>query len=122
MFKVLKYILYAGLYKKMKRNFNTLFVAIIILILFNLIISDLMSVTKDVTIYSMVTLKWILNLSLLGLIVFNFSKIINVAMNPFSSKEIKGVTSDNLTRENKILSKDVLFTKSDLILQKYMKD
>lgn len=46
-------------------------------------------------------------------------KILNVARNPFEKKE-SVVKKDS--KKNRIIEKEKLSTKSDLILQKYMKD
>jgi uncharacterized membrane protein len=123
MFKTLKYLLFAGLYKKAKRSFLVLFGSIITLILINLIISDAVGVSSGMSVYFLLTIKWTANLFLLWLIGFNALKIFNIATNPFASKqpEVK-VIKESDTKKDRILAKETLLTKSDLILQKYMKD
>ena len=123
MFKALKYLLFAGLYKKAKKSFFILFASILSLILVNLIISDVVDVSDGITVYVLLIVKWIANLSILGLIGFSILKIINVATDPFTSNKPKVKVSKELnTRKGRILDKEILLTKSDVILEKYMKD
>ncbi len=123
MFKALKYLLFAGLYKKAKRSFLILFGSIIALILINLIISDAVNVSSGMSVYFLLMIKWTTNLFLLWLIGFNALKIFNIATNPFTNNQPKvKVTKESDSKKDRILSKEMLLTKSDLILQKYMKD
>ena len=127
MFKAFKYLLLASLYKKAKKSFVMLFVYLVALMLISFIINDLMSVSTGVAIYILLLIKWVSILSLLSLIGFSILKIFNIATNPFESKEDE-VTKSNKekvftdTKKDRILAKEKLFTQSDLIMQKYMKD
>lgn len=127
MFKTLKYIFLASLYKKAKKNFKMLFIYIIALILINLIVDDLMGVTTNLTIYILLAIKWSSTFVLWYLIGHNIFKIFNMATNPFEQKEdlatqsVDDTTSSD-SKKKRILDKDKLLTKSDLIIQKYMKD
>ena len=51
-------------------------------------------------------------------------KIINIATIPFTSEKVVSSTDETVvdSKKDRILNKEKLFTKSDLILQKYMKD
>ncbi len=123
MFKALKYLLFAGLYQKAKKSFFVLFGSIIALILLNLIISDVIDVSGGITVYIVLIVKWIANLSLLALIGFSILKIFNIATDPFTTNESKVKASkESSSKKDRIIAKEILFTKSDLILQKYMKD
>lgn len=97
-----------------------LFVYFVSLILFLFIISDILSMASGLFIYIVLIVKWIVIPILLGLISFSILKIFNIASNPFDSTEEEPAVKD--TKKEKILSKEKLQTKSDLILQKYMKD
>ena len=127
MFKAIKYLFLASLYKKAKKSFVMLFVYLVSLILISFIINDLMSIAIGVSVYILLLIKWVSILSLLSLIGFSILKIFNIATNPFESKENK-VNSKNkekvstATKKDRILSQEKLFTQSDLIMQKYMKD
>jgi len=117
MFKALKYLLLATLYKKAKKSFMMLAVYVVVLILFNLILSDILSVVAGVPLYLLLLGKWIVIFTLLGLIGFSILKILNIARNPFEEKR-----ESETIKKDRILGKEKLFTRSDLIIQKYMKD
>lgn len=120
MFKTLKYLFLASLYKKAKKSFMMLFVYVVSLVLFIFFISDILSIATGLFFYIVLAVKWVVILALLALISFSLLKIFNIASNPFETKEKKLVLKD--TKKEKILSKEKLLTQSDLILQKYMKD
>ena len=127
MFKAFKYLLLASLYKKAKKSFVMLFVYVVSLILISFIINDLMSISTGVTVYILLLIKWASILSLLSLIGFSILKILNIATNPFESKENEVTKNDKSkvstdTKKERILAKEKLFTTSDIIVQKYMKD
>lgn len=127
MFKVIKYILLANLFKKAKKSFIMLFIYVVSLILISFIMNDLMSVAIGVMVYILLLVKWAIILSLLRLIGFSVLKIFNIATNPLKTNS-KDDSEDNEVqvlqdvKKERILSKEKLFTQSDLILQKYMKD
>ena len=110
-----------GLYKKAKRYFYTLLALVITLVLINLILSDAIDVSTNVTVYLLLIVKWIANLSILGVLAFNILKIINIATNPFS-KNKTGITKPLVKKKNRILNKEIILTQSDLIMKKYMKE
>ena len=120
MFKTLKYLFLASLYKKAKKSFILLFIYLIALILFLFLISDLLSVATGLTVYTILAVKWTVIPVLLALISFSILKIFNVASNPFESNGKEPAVKD--TKKEKILFKQKLQTQSDLIIQKYMKD
>ena len=127
MFKTFKYLLLASLYKKAKKSFMMLIVYVVSLILISFIINDLMSISTGVTVYILLLIKWASILSLLSLIGFSILKILNIATNPFESKENEVTKNDKSkvstdTKKERILAKEKLFTTSDIIVQKYMKD
>jgi len=127
MFRAFKYLLLASLYKKAKKSFVMLFIYVVALMLVSFIINDLMSISTGVAVSALLLIKWISILSLLSLIGFSILKIFNIATNPFESNENE-VTSNNKekvstgTKKDRILAKEKLFTTSDLIVQKYMKE
>ncbi len=123
MFRVFKYIFAASLYKKAKKHFIWLFMFIASLILFSFMIGDLISVATGFSVYALLLVKWITIPTLLALILFRVLRIVNIASNPFESVEKiekKSVVVDE--KKEKILAKERLYTQSDLIMQKYMKD
>jgi L-lactate permease len=126
MFKTLKYLFLASLYKKAKKSLLMLCAYVVSLILFSFMINDVINVATGGIVYILLPIKWIVILSLLGLIAFSVLKIFNIASNPFESKDKKRDENTKQTpsgtKKERILAKEKLFTQSDLILQKYIKD
>ena len=124
MFKVLKYLMFANLYNRAKKSFFILFGSIISIILISLIINDAVSVANGISVYILLIIKWVSILSLMALIGFTILKIINIATTPFTSEKVVSSTDETVVDRKKdlILNKEKLFTKRDLILQKYIKD
>ena len=118
MLKVFKYLFLANLYRKAKKSFVMLAVYIISLVLLSFIFNDLIGVATGMVIYVLIFVKWIFILALLTLIAFTLLKIFSHASSPFENKDDEKIVDSKKTR---ILSKEILSTKSDLILQKYMK-
>lgn len=119
MFKVFKYLFLVTLYKKAKKSFVMLAMYVVLLILLSLILNDLISVATGLTVYVLLLVKWVLILLLLILIAFTLVKIFSVATNPLKKREEEREVN---TKKERILAKEKLSTKSDLILQKYMKE
>ena len=119
MFKVFKYLFLVTLYKKAKKSFVMLAMYVVLLILLSLILNDLISVATGLTVYVLLLVKWVLILLLLLLIAFTLVKIFSVATNPLKKREEEREVN---TKKERILAKEKLSTKSDLILQKYMKE
>lgn len=123
MFRTLKYLLLANLYKKAKNSFVMLFVYTVLLILFTFIINDILSVSTGSMVYVVLLTKWVVIFSLLALIGFSVLKIFNVASKPFDKGEnSKSETAYKDTKKEKILSKEKLSTTTDLIMKKYTKE
>ncbi|MDF1884130.1 hypothetical protein JHD49_09280 [Sulfurimonas sp. SAG-AH-194-C21] len=121
MYRVLKYVFMANTYKRAKSSFITLFLSFMGLVLSVWIISDFMSVSSGVMVYVLLLLKWVMILSLISLMGYSILKIINVASNPFATKD-KPVVVQDVYKKEYILNKAVLRSKSDLIVEKYLKD
>lgn len=128
MFKVFKYLFVANLYKRAKKSIILFFASFIALILVTLIMNDVIAVASGMSVYMLLLSKWIMILLLLAFIGFYGIKIVNIAFAPFSSNSDNDDTSKILiisstdSKKAKILNKEQLHTKSDLIIQKYMKD
>lgn len=127
MFKALKYLLYASLYQKAKSSFILLLISMVVLVVGSFMMNDIIGVSAGMTLYMLMMAKWVLIIAMLGLISFSLLKIINIAMNPFSSKTatqevVKGTEPVVDTKKENILNKEQIFTESEMILQKYKKD
>jgi membrane protein implicated in regulation of membrane protease activity len=124
MFKALKYLFLANVYNKAKKSFLTLLISIVLLIVFSFMINDAMSLATGMSIYILLMVKWVSILSLLSLIGYSILKIVNIATAPLSMKKSRQTNSEEVidNKKDRILNKEKLYTKSDLILKKYMKD
>jgi len=123
MFKAIKYLLLANLYSRAKRSFLALIIAIVSLILITFIMGDFISVASGMPLYSLIIAKWLIVLALMGFIAFSILKIINIATAPFTKEtKAKAVNTSKVdTKKERILNKEKLFTRSDSILEKYIK-
>ena len=127
MFKALKYLLYMSLYKKAKSSFIMLLISTVVLVVGSCMMNDIIGISSGMTLYILMLAKWVLIIAMLGLFSFSLLKIINIAMNPFSSKTeeptvIKVTEPVVDTKRENILNKEQIFTKSEMILQKYKKE
>jgi hypothetical protein len=84
--------------------------------------NDIIAVSGGGFVYIFLMIKWIVILTLLGLIAFTLLKIFNVIKNPFEreQKDIKVALGDS--KKEHILSLDQLVSKSDSIINRYIKD
>jgi hypothetical protein len=83
--------------------------------------NDIIAVSGGGFVYIFLMIKWIVILTLLGLIGFTLLKIFNVIKNPFErAKDIKVALGDS--KKEHILSLDELVSKSDSIINRYIKD
>lgn len=127
MYKIFKYLFIANVYKRAKKSIIFLTLSLVALVLTTFMMNDVIAVSSGIGIYILLLGKWSMILLLMGFIGFNIVKIINIFVSPFkaSSSEGSNKALTNLTRDtkkSKILNKETLFTKSDLIIQKYVKD
>jgi len=124
MFKVFKYLFLAGLYKRAKKSIVFLFGLFIVMIFFIFIINDISAISSGAAVTILLLVKWIVILTIFSLIVQTTLQIINIATTPFERVESELSVSEQKIKSKKehILGKKKLFTKSDTILQKYMKD
>ena len=124
MFKVFKYLFLVNLYKRAKKRILFLFGLVITLLFFSLIINDLLNVSSGMSIQVLLLTKWVIILTIVTFIARTILQIINIATSPFEKDDVKSLKStvEVDTKKEYILSKKRLYTKSDVIIQKYMKD
>ena len=123
MFKLLKYLLLANLYKRAKKKIILFLGTLFTLIFFTLILNDLLSVADGVNIYLLLITKWVGIFAIFAFMVRTLLQIISMATT-LSHKD-DTPTYSSTTKESKkehILAKERLYTKSETILEKYMKD
>ena len=124
MFKVVKYLFLANLYKRAKRKIILFAGLSLFFILFSFMINDLISISTGISIEILFLVKWVSILSLIIFMMHTLLQIINIATTPFKEDDVKvqPLATKRDTKKEHILNKDRLYTKSDLILQKYMKE
>ena len=121
MFKVFRYLFLVTLYKKAKKSFIILFLSIVTLPLISFMINDFINISKSSDLYMLIVLKWAIIISLIFLILYNIIKIINITINPFKDEQTSLKEKKQEFEKTYILEKKKLFTKSDNIINKYIK-
>ena len=92
----------------------------ILLMFSTLLINDLLDVATGSEKYIFLTVKWIMVFLLLSIIIYNTLKVLNAITQPLSiASSPKPKVVD--TKKEHIMAKEQLSTKSDQIMQKYMK-
>ena len=116
MFKLAKYYMFLKLYQNAKLNVFLILSSVALFIVFIFIFDDLLAMVQGNEKYTFLMAKWGLLLSLLLVIVWNTRVALKKVHNPFS-KGNKHMVQD--VRKEKLLAKDQLQSKQDLILKKY---
>jgi hypothetical protein len=122
MFRALKYIFVISLYKKTKKQFLILAIAIMIILVSSLMINDIMTTVSGKYIYLLILIKWMIILSMILLVILSLLKILKVlTSNPIIKFSKEKVVSNNIINKKKdiILKKDKLLTESETIINKY---
>jgi len=84
-------------------------------------INDFINISKSSDLYMLIVLKWAIIIILIFLILYNIIKIINIAINPFKEEQTSLKEKKQEFEKTYILKKKKLFTKSDKIINKYIK-
>ena len=116
MFKMAKYYMFLKLYRDAKRNVLLVLLSIILFIVSVFVFADLMAMAQGNEKYTFLMSKWVLLLSILAAIVWNTKVALKKIRHPFS-KGNKHMVKD--VRKEKLLAKERLQSKQDLILKKY---
>jgi len=114
MFKMAKYYVLVNLYRKARKNIMIITASLIMMVLLSYLFADLVSMEAYTG--HLIIAKWMMNLLLLSIIVWNMRKMISISILPFG-KEHKETIVD-FKKEN-ILKKAHLLSRCDLILNKY---
>lgn len=117
MFKFLKYIFLLNIYKKTKKDSIIFLTSIVLLFLFSFMINDFIDATHSTSKYTLINVKWITIVVLLGLIVYSVLRIFTIVIASLSLKDDTPKKKNH--KKEKVIAKEELFTKSDLIFKKY---
>ncbi len=114
MFKIAKYYFLLNWYQKTKRNMIAIMVFFVLFIVSTYMFADLIAMADEKL--GLVIAKWIAILVLLAVIAFNVGQIFKSVPTPFKKEEKDQVVD---SRKEKIVSKEHLVSRSDLIINKY---
>ena len=114
MFKMAKYYVLVNIYRKARINIMLIFISLMMMVSFSYLFADL-ALMEGYTGYLM-TVKWIIYFMLLTVIVWNVKKMQKIAILPFGNENVETVVDD---KKEHILQKEQLFTRSELIVNKY---
>ena len=114
MFKMAKYYVLLNLYRKARKNIIVILVSWMMMVLLSYLFADLATMEKYAG--NVLIVKWMLYLILLSVIVWNVRKMTSIAILPFGKDNEEMIV--DVKKEN-ILKKEQLFSRSDLILNKY---
>ena len=116
MFKFAKYYVLLSLYRKIKNNIMGIMVSILCMIISSYIFSDIIGMMENDNSYDLIIIKWLIHLIFLVMIVFNLREILKVISSPFKKESTELVQDE---KKERILAKNHLIGKSDLIIEKY---
>jgi uncharacterized metal-binding protein len=117
MFKLAKYYLLANIYKRAKVSVFVLLASVVGMVVVSLVFADLIAINTGSDKALMVSTKWILLFTLLGLIVLHLRKIVRSVSLPFG--EDTSVVVDE--KKERVMEKTKLRSRSDVIMDKYRK-
>ena len=114
MFKLAKYYFLLNIYQKRKRNLIAIVISLLLLVVTSYLFSDLIIMAENKL--GLVVAKWIILLFMLAVIVVNIRQIFTGIQYPFQTEKYDQPVD---LKKEKILSKEKLVSRSDLILNKY---
>ena len=114
MFRLAKYYILLNLYRRAKKNIVSMVVSLLTMGFVSFIFSDIIEVARNSSQFGLIAIKWLTLLSLFAVIIFNLLKIMKIASVPFEDKD--RVPDE---RKEKLLAKEHLKSRSDLIFEKY---
>ena len=120
MFRMFKYLYIANLYKKTKRNVIAVGLSLLFLLMTVFVSNDLIVATLGSEKYLLILFKWLVIGLLLWIIIRHLKKIWSIPSSSLQVKACEPVVKDY--RKERILGKERLQSRSDLILKKYKKE
>ncbi len=118
MFKLAKYYVLVNIYKRARFSVLLVLVSLILMLITSLVFADLMAMANGSGKTVLIALKWFILFTLLGLMAYHLRKILRSASRPFGTTESKAEIVNNKKRE-RLMSKENLHSRSDLVLEKY---
>ena len=106
------------LYKKAKKQLNILFISLASLIFSVFILNDFIEVVDGFNQYMLIVVKWFMIMSILTYDYFIVLEILSI-LNPLNNEHHRNKKDVANSKKEHILNKDILLTKSDMIIKKY---
>jgi len=116
MFKLVKYYVSLNLYQNAKGNVLIILASVVLFMVSIFLFSDLITMAPGNEKYAFIIAKWIVLLFILIVMVWNIGAAFKKVRHPFQNKS-KYEKLDE--RKEKLLAKERLQNKHDLILKKY---
>ena len=116
MFKFAKYYFLLNIFQRTKRNLIIIVIASLLFVLCTYMFSDLIAMADNKL--GLLTGKWMVLLFLLMVIIVNMVKIFKMIQIPFQKEECNLIPDP---QKEKLMAKEELMSRSDLILGKYRK-
>lgn len=122
MFGFFKTLFIVGAIKKIKNSIFIIVFSLILISVFSSFVDDILSIPNDKP-YFVLSIKWTVILALIIVIILQVKKIISINyLSIKSDKVLDGYNKDKtFNKKDKILIKDKLTSRSDIILKKYKK-
>jgi len=126
MFKFFQTWLLISAIQKVKTHLLIILFCLIAVGVFNAMINDFLAIKND-QVYLILAIKWMVNLSVFAVIIFQTFKVIKYDFNPLSShptQNEKTKLNEEEEKKNvkqKILKKERLKSRTELVLEKYKK-
>jgi len=122
MFSFFKTLFFVGVIKKIKNRIFIIIFSLILISVFSSFIDDILSVPNDNP-HFVLSIKWTVILALIILIIFQVKKIIRINYLSIKKDTVLDICGNDKTpnKKDKIIKKDKLTSRSDIIIQKYKK-
>ncbi len=116
MYKFAKYYVFLNLYQNAKRNVFIVLVSVVFFFVFIFLFTDLITMAQGNEKYVFIIAKWIVLLTILMVIGWNIRVALRKVKHPFKKESLNEISD---ARKEKLLAKERLQSKHDLILKKY---
>lgn len=122
MLKVIKYLFLAKIFKKANKNILAVIVSMFLIVFTSMLMNDLVDVSSGIYSYLFILFKWMFNVCFLAILVHNLIKLLAVLNESISLRTTKDKDPVSEAKRERVLNKECLATKSERIVQKYMKE
>ena len=115
--KLVKYILIYNVYKRVRKNIFMTLLSVFFVMISVYFFNDMLQIADSNSKSAYLVAKWITLFFLLAVATYNISKILKAIATPLKKVDTLSISP----QKEKILSKEQLVSRSDLIISKYKK-